>query len=484
MKITRGSAEQLLAELVGATLGDPRRNARAARIVEKLTDDPSRSLPAALGKDADVQGCYRFVNNPEVCFDALHAGHAAATGQRARAAGEVLVLHDTTHCSFEHLDPEELGYLPTGKAGFHLHLGLVLDGSTWKRPLGVIHAETIHRVEKPRPNKSKQRKRPKKSGTATAKQPHKEFDRWWRGIQAAHESLAGVRATHVADRESDSYALMAQTLTLGHDFIFRSRVDRRSRRADQPGGDWSTVREIARCCDGVLEREVPLSRRRASGAPAQTKVHPPRKTRLARLRFAATRVVIPRPQYLADPIPRTLTLSLVHVAEVDPPPDEPAVEWLLYTNRSVDTPAQVAKVVDDYRARWTIEEFNAALKTGCAYEAREFESRHALLNMLAISLPIACEVLWLRSRARSTPEAPASDVLSPVQLDVLRHFSPKLSPKPTAQDALLAVAALGGHLRRNGPPGWKLLLDGMGVLQAHTAGWEAALAHVRRRKKL
>ena len=54
-------------------------------------------------------------------------------------------------------------------------------------------------------------------------------------------------------------------------------------------------------------------------------------------------------------------------------------------------------MVDGYRTRWVIEEFNAALKTGCAYEARQFESRDALLTMLALSLPVACEVLWLRS---------------------------------------------------------------------------------------
>jgi len=238
-------------------------------------------LPAALGNDAAVQGCYRFVNNPEVCFDALHAAHAAATRQRALAADRVLVLHDTTHCSFENLDPEELGYLPTGKAGFHVHLGLVLDGSAWKRPLGVIHAETLHRTEKPRPNRSEAAQEAQESGTDTARQTHKEFDRWFRGIMAAHESLAGVQVTHVADRESDSYALMATTVALREDFIFRSRVDRRSRRADDTSGVWSTVREVARCGAGVLEREVPLSRRRADGPPAQTKVHPPRKMRLA-----------------------------------------------------------------------------------------------------------------------------------------------------------------------------------------------------------
>ena len=153
------------------------------------------------------------------------------------------------------------------------------------------------------------------------------------------------------------------------------------------------------------------------------------------------------------------------------------MEWLLYTTLPVDTKEQVLDVVDKYRARWAIEEFNAALKTGCAYEQREFETRDALLNILAISFPIACELLWLRSRARTDPDLPASEVLTPLQLRVLRALGKrKLSSHPTAQDALFAVAGLGGHLKRNGPAGWVVLYRGMQKLLAYETGWSAAEA--------
>jgi len=94
--------------------------------------------------------------------------------------------------------------------------------------------------------------------------------------------------------------------------------------------------------------------------------------------------------------------------------------------------------------------------------------------MLALSLPIACEVLALRSLARAAPDAPASDVLNPVQLQILRTFGSRpISSRPTVQDALLAVAALGGHLKRNGPPGWLILQRGMTQLLIYEAGWRA-----------
>jgi hypothetical protein len=44
------------------------------------------------------------------------AAHADGTRQRAEEAADVLVLHDTTDCTFPHLDAKEIGYLQTGKA--------------------------------------------------------------------------------------------------------------------------------------------------------------------------------------------------------------------------------------------------------------------------------------------------------------------------------------------------------------------------------
>jgi len=438
---------------------------------------PTSSIPHALEDDAEVQAAYRLVNNRRVTFERVLAPHIEATVESARAVRETLLVHDTTDCSFPTLDPEEIGYLQTGKAGFRLHFTLALDWARWRRPLGVIHAEPVFR------SKRRRRKRGKVSGAETVGRADSEFGRWWRGLKNSGEQLAGCeRVVHVADRESDSYELMFQALDAKQDFIFRVRVDRRSRNAAVAGPDWSTVKEIAAGCEGILEREVALSRRKKKSAPGMNKAHPPRKARMARLQFAATAVVIPRPRYLHDPVPATLQLNLVRVVELDPPQGEPPVEWLLYTTLPITTKEQVADVVDKYRARWTIEEFNAALKTGCAYEEREFESRDALLVMLAMSLPIACELLWLRSRARTDPSLPATDVLTPVQLDVLRALGKrKLPPQPTAQDALLAVAGLGGHLKRNGPPGWVVLYRGMQKLKAYETGWAAAQRAARRR---
>ena len=480
MKLGPDAVARVANQLGQADLGDPRRSRRLARVVEKVAQAPSLSLPLALETDAEVQGAYRLMNNRRVTFEAVLAPHIDAAVENARAVREVLLIHDTTDCSFPHLDPKEIGYLQTGKAGFRLHLTLAVDGDTWRRPVGVVYAE-------PQFREARRRRKRGASGADTAGRADSEFARWGRGIKASADRLAGCqRLIHLADRESDSYELMWQALEARQDFIFRVRVDRRGRSTDDGStSTWSTVKQVAGQCEGLLTREVGLSRRKLKGPPKLNKVHRPRKQRHATLRFAATQVEIPRPRYLHHPVAETLTLNLVHVIEIDVPPGEQPVEWLLYTTLPIDAPEQVADIVDKYRTRWVIEEFNGALKTGCAYEQREFETCDALLTMLAISLPIACELLWLRSRARTNPDDPATDVLTPLQLRVLTALGKrKLSPRPTVREALLAVAGLGGHLKRNGDPGWLVLYRGMQKLKAYETGWRAADAAAHRHSDL
>ena len=61
-----------------------------------------------------------------------------------------------------------------------------------------------------------------------------------------------------------------------------------------------------------------------------------------------------------------------------------------------------------------------------------------------------------------------------MQLEILMRLgSYKLSASPTVHDALWAVAAMGGHIRSNGEPGWFILHRGMAKLLAYDQGWIA-----------
>jgi len=193
------------------------------------------------------------------------------------------------------------------------------------------------------------------------------------------------------------------------------------------------------------------------------------------LEFAATEVLVHRPSSERKGA-ASLRLHIVHVREVAPPPGVEPVDWKLITTEPIDTPAELERIVDAYRARWLIEEFFKALKTGCAYEKRQLESLSALLNALALFGPIACQLLLLRNTARDEPKTPATAILGRLELLVLqRHKSTALPDRASARDAMLAIARLGGHITNNGEPGWIVLGRGYEKLLALAEGARLAL---------
>jgi Transposase DNA-binding/Transposase DDE domain len=472
MKLPKGSIARVVEAFENLDLGDPRRMRRLRTTLAKLAKQPMASLPEAMGTDADLEGAYRLINNPAIEPQQLFEALASETAKRANVAGDVLVVHDTTGCAFPGADPKQVGYLNNGKAGFFLHSAMVLDANTWKRPLGVAYVDINSRKQK-----SKARSKP---GFG------EEFLRWERGVSAAGTLLESCRSVcHIADREGDSYALLAGMVRDQRSFVVRVSHDRHVQNANDLTQQWLPLREHVKGLTGIFEREVPLSARKSAGPPAAKKRNPPRVVRIAQLSFAATSVVFKAPRYIDASLPKTLRLNVVHVVERNPPANEEAVQWLLFTTLPVETAEQIATVVDNYRARWTIEEFHKALKTGCSYEKRQFDSLPALLNILALSIPIACEILWLRSRARQQPDAPATEVLTEQQLVILRTLGARpLSDQPTVRDALWALAGLGGHHRRNGEPGWLVLYRGMRTLltaeMGYAAGYQRGL-NARRR---
>ena len=61
----------------------------------------------------------------------------------------------------------------------------------------------------------------------------------------------------------------------------------------------------------------------------------------------------------------------------------------------------------------------------------------------------------------------------------IHHFSKKPLPDElTVVQALYAIAAIGGHLKRNGLPGWLTFGRGFETLRAYEAGWCAREAQM------
>jgi hypothetical protein len=467
MEMSDETVGRIVEEFAGLDLGDPRRTRRITKIAAAMAKHPQASLPSALGTAADLEAAYRLLNNEQVDFDDLLAEHRDRTISRAEEAGDVLALHDTTTCTFEHADPREIGYLPTGKAGFFVHTSLIVDARRHRRPLGVLHIEPVWRTQR----SGRGSRKTKVSGQEAARWKGRESERWVRSVQECSEHLDGCSVVHVMDREADKFELCSHMLEQRQRFVVRSRHNRRLTEGEAD----DFLREALHKAPIVAERDVYLSRREGSTAPRSQKLMPARQARMATLSIAAAQVTIRRPKNVAEPHPKSLCLNVVLVRELNAPVGQPPVDWALLTSEPIDTTEQVERIVDIYRLRWVIEEFFKALKTGCIYQERMFESRHALLNVLATSVPIAVELLWMRSRVGDDPSAPAKEIVTSAQLEVLRNMAHRPLPmNPTAGQVLLAIAGLGGHLKRNGAPGWQVLGRGYQRLLDYTAGWTAA----------
>jgi hypothetical protein len=151
---------------------------------------------------------------------------------------------------------------------------------------------------------------------------------------------------------------------------------------------------------------------------------------------------------------------------------------MLFSSEPVNTLEEATEVVDHYRARWIIEEYFKALKTGCAFEKRQLTTFDGLVRALSIFVPMAWRLLVLRHLARVDHRVPVSRVFDAEQILLLCRLLAKrryeLPRNPTIRDVMLGIAALGGHIKNNGDPGWLVLGRGLTRFSEAEEGWALA----------
>jgi hypothetical protein len=422
---------EVRAEFIGSEFPDRRLSRRLEMLATSMAEAPGDSFPRRL-TESELEGAYRFFGNERVRASTILAPHVEATLGRI-ADQECIVAHDTTTLSFRAGgDRQGLSDGHRGNQVLHAHVSLAIGAQ--QSPLGVLALRTYVGA-----------------GATT------QHERWVEQALAVAKLLEVDRVIHVMDREADDYKLYAAMVAGGHRFVVRA----------QPGRLISWDKQEQRLGELLgspfrATRTILVSKRADVGRGSSTrKAHPARQERMAELSFVGAEVTVGRSTGSPRALPAELKLGVVRVWEQNPPKGEPAVDWLLVTNEPVRTRAEVLRVVDYYRSRWAIEEYFKALKSGCAIEKRQLETRHALENALALFLPIAWALMQLRGALRNDPGAPASALFPETHLAMLGVLARKpLSANPSVRDAVLAIAALGGHLRRNGDPGWITLSRG------------------------
>lgn len=398
----------------------------------------------------------RFLANDNVTMEEVFAAAGAACGLKARGR-RVLAIQDTTHLSFpgRALGPGGDGETP----GLFLHPVLVVDASDGAA-LGLAGGRVWTRAAE------KVGERHRRSFE------DKESERWLSEGQAAKAALGlAAHVTLIADRESDIYEEWARLP---------------AHEADGPNFDLITRARSDRCLeDGGMLFAAAAQWPEAGCSKIALVARKDREARDAKLILKFGEVTIKKPaKCRTKGIPKTVTLRLVDIREIDAPADVEPVHWRLLTTLAVDTVEEAFGIVEAYRQRWRIEEYFRILKrSGMDLESARIEGVHALLNLAAMGAVAGVPVMQLVEGRDAGPERRASALIEPDALIFAATLCATLEGKTQKQKnpheagslAWLAwtVARLGGWsgYERYGPAGPKTMADGWRSFSTMLHGW-------------
>jgi hypothetical protein len=444
----------------GAVLGDKRRNERLVAIAQAYALRPGASIPKLFKQGYDVQATYDFFCRDEVTPEAIQAPHRRIVHERMSATNDVvLLIQDTSTLSWSGKSKVEgLGPVGNGRdfeQGFLLHTTIAArvarQAEAGRRPqlelLGVADQQFHVRAQGGKPAGETRSQRNKR---------WRESALWSAAVERIGAAPAGAWWIEVSDRESDVYDHLKACVDANHGFVVRANQDRGLKDHEQ-----SRLFDAAR--QAPLLGEYDLALRGRKGRPART----------ARMSIGAERIELRPPARSRKLGP--ICCWVLRAMEIDPPEGQAGLEWVLLSDQPIDSFEDAAQVVGYYAARWVIEEFHMALKTGMGAELLQLEHANRLMASVALMSVVALRLVDLREHVRVTPDDPAE--LS--QLDEMdRAILSKLVKRPlrTIKEVAYAIGRLGGHMPQNGYPGWRTMTDGLMQLLLISKGARLARA--------
>ncbi len=456
-------------ELEDTDLGDKRLDRRYEVVLDRLSQRPGLSIPAACEGWAETQATYRFFSNGKVTPRKLLAPHRESTWKRMAQQSVVLVAQDTTEVDLTR-EEEKVGGPLGDENHYGVHAHVIMAFSPQRIPLGILDAEIWARDPNDFHKRLQRRYKPIEE---------KESHRWLAGYRQSCEAADRCPATRVvclSDSEGDIYECFAEAAKTDGlrkaDWIVRACQDRRL--VDPQGKNvYSAVSEakvLKRMTVGVSAREAKSgdgSRRRKA-----------RSAREATVTVRAMRVTLKGPWRPEGEKLPPVTVNVVLVREENPPEGEEPIQWLLLTSLPIDTLEQVLDIVAYYASRWEIEIFFRVFKSGCQVEQLQLETTDRVNACLALYLVVAWRVMFVLMMGRKTPELPCEAVLSPDEWRAVYHIVQRRPPPakvPSLGEIIPLIASLGGYLRRkhDGPPGPKSMWIGIQRMRDFAIAWSA-----------
>lgn len=440
-------------------LGDARRVKRLMQLAVQVAARPDGSTPDQCEEWPDLKAAYRLFAMDDVTFQAIIEPHTRHTREGCRPGDVMLILNDTTELDFStHRKTEGIGPIGNGGGrGFFLHSGLMVNAKDG-RVEGMAGQEIFYR---------KKRRGRKRAKDSTRRSADRESAVWGKLIDRIGAPPPGVTWIHVDDRGADDLEVMWKSVVNGCGFVIRgARLNRNILTRD------GRTLPLAAWLD-----ELPTHGQRKVRVAATPKK--PARTATVELRYGE--VLLPRPQvitpWLRQHAPNEpLKVSVVELREVNPPKNEKAIRWVLYSTEPATTREEANQIIQYYEKRWTIEEYHKAYKTGCRVESRQYRTAERLERVAGLLSVCAVRLMQLKTAAKETPDRPAEEVApkSWVKLLIRVRGLPESQPL-TIREFVRELAGLGGFLKRkcDGEPGWITLWRGFEKLQLILRGADA-----------
>lgn len=467
-------AESMSDSFACAEFGDRRLSKRLVTIVERLSEKPNMSIPGAMHGRAEMEGAYRFFDNPKVSPNAIMAPHIAATLERIRGTEVVLLVQDTTEVDVTRPEQQVDGVGPIeceSRVGAFYHPLCAFDGDGL--PLGTVWSKTWVRetIETELPAAKKEKKR------RVTPIEDKESIRWLEGIRAARDVANACPQTQcvcLADSEGDIYELFAEPREAGEvnelHLLVRGCHDRAL------NGREDHLLDAVRASPCLYECSIDVSGRESKIEIDTRARRASRDARIATVEVRSTTVTL-RPPYRPDRTLPEVSVNVVLVEERNPPLGQIPIQWILITTLPIDTAEQVKLIAHYYAIRWQIEIYFKTLKSGCRVESRYFERLGRLLNCFAVYTVVAWKVFYLCRLSRQCPDLNCEVVFEPCEWKpvymAVRRQEPPLMP-PSLNEMTRMIASLGGYvIRRSTQPGTQTLWLGLQRLYDLSSAWIA-----------
>lgn len=448
---------------------DIRRKKRITKIAESMCRLPGKSIPQFCETKYDIKATYDLLKHSEATPTALQRGHRTLTKQTLQnAPGVYLLIEDSSDIIFSGRRQIQ-GLGPVGEAdsvlkGFLLHTVLAVryppnssvDKYGKRLPVEIIGiADQQYHVREAI-------KKERKSRQFITR--NRESDLWLNSQKNIGKRVDNkdIKWISVCDRGADIYEYMIDSSNNNRNYIVRAKHDRiLVENTSESNSLFEHARHMPE--SGLFEMEL----RSRLGQAARTVI----------LLVSYGQVEIRAPQRPGSRAGSLLPIksTVVRVVEKNPDSDDP-LEWILLTNLDINDFNEAYQITQWYSARWIIEDYHKALKSGMKIEELQLDTQHSLFAAISIMAVVALRLVELREIIRLRSSAPSLEVgLDEIELLVLEKISKK--KLKTVKEVGLAIGRLGGHIGRksDGMPGMTTLWKGYIRLKDMSEGAKSVL---------